>query len=482
MSNVKKNFLYSAGFQVINMVVPLFTMPYITRVIGANGIGMYSYAMSVASYFSLFILLGLNNYGSRTIAAVRNDKKILSCTFIEIYIFQLFCGFLVLLCYFVYLLLFCKNVSLALVFIIHILSVVLDITWFFNGLEQFRLLAVRNTVIKILTMGLIFIFIKDEGDLLKYCMILTGGTLFASVYFWVYVKGIIEWVRPSVKGIVQHIKPNLTLFITVLVISLYKILDKIMLGLMSSYDQVGFFEITEKVTNIPMSFISAFGLVMLPHISNKLSLNNTNSERTTYLSILFVMFMSTSMPFGIMAVSREFVPFFFGQGYNECIKLFLIILPSCLFLGFANVLRTQYLIPLKMDSIYIKSTSLGALVNVVLNVMLIPFYGAVGASVSTLAAEIAVCAYQAFKLRLLLPITKYVRDSIPFVLSGVCMFLIVYWCPAMFDNALSTIIIKICIGVLFYSISMITICYIYRDRYVILNDYLKRILAPSIKL
>lgn len=465
MSNVKKNFIYSAGFQVVNIIVPLFTMPYLTRILGAGGIGVYSYALSVASYFSLFILLGLNTYGSRTIASIRDNVKELSRTFSELYAFQLFCGICVLLFYIVYLLWFCENKIIGVVFVIHILSVVLDITWFFNGLEQFRILAIRNTVIKLVSMGFIFAIVRDANDLVKYCLILTCGSLFASVYFWFCLYGKIIWVRPGIKGVMHHIKPNLTLFVTVLVISLYKILDKIMLGLMSSYDQVGFFEITEKVTSIPLSFINAFGLVMLPHISNKLSIQNTNSEKTTYLSILFVMFLATSMPFGIMAVSNEFVPLFFGKGYAECIPLFLIILPSCIFLGFANVLRTQYLIPHKMDSVYIKSTSLGALVNVVLNVALIPYYGALGASISTLSAEIAVCTYQAFKLRFILPIAKYVKDSMPFVFAGICMFLLVYAFPDISVYKTYNLIYKILFGILIYTLVVLSMLYYLKDNY-----------------
>lgn len=430
MGSVKINFIYSAGFQLINIIVPLFTMPYLTRILGSRGIGIYSYAFSVASYFSLFILLGLYNYGSRTIAGIRNNKVILSRTFSEIYIFQFICGIFVLILYGIYLIWFCNIEFIGLAFVIHILSVILDITWFFNGLEKFKILAIRNTFIKIISMILIFCFVKEENDLGKYCFILTGSSLFASIFFWICLKNEVVWIKPTINGILKHIKPNLILFVTVLIISLYRIMDKIMLGLMSTYDQVGFFEITEKMTSIPLSFINAFGIVMLPHISNMLTINRDYGRRTTYVSIIFVMFMSSSISFGIMAISNEFIPLFFGNGYRECIYLFLVNLPSCIFIGFANVLRTQYLIPHKMDVIYIKSTVLGAIVNVILNTILIQLYGAFGASISTLAAEIVVCTYQAFKLRLILPIKKYVIDSIPFVFSGIFMFILVFTSPA----------------------------------------------------
>ena len=283
MSNVKKNFIYNIMYQILVMILPLITAPYIARVLGTEGVGIYSYTYSVAYYFVLFAMLGLNNYGNRQVAKVRDDKDKLSKTFISIYCMQLITSAIMILCYIIYLMFFIKeNLNIAIIQIIYLISTAFDINWFFFGLEKFKLTVTRNTIIKILTVICVFIFVKTRDDLYKYTLIMSIGTLISQLMIWPFVKKSVKFVKISIKDIFKHIKPCLILFIPVIAVSLYKIMDKVMIGNMSTMEQVGLYENSEKIVNILTALITALGTVMLPKISNLLA-NGEKEKSKQYI-------------------------------------------------------------------------------------------------------------------------------------------------------------------------------------------------------
>lgn len=458
MSSIKKNFIYNSLYQILVMIIPLITTPYISRVLGASGIGTYSYAYSIANYFVIFIMLGLNNYGNRTIAKVREDKKELSKQFWSIYIMQLFLGIIINAIYFIYCFYFSNNFFVSIAVSLYVVSASFDVNWCFFGLEKFKLTVVRNTIIKIATTLAIFYFVKTDKDIIIYCLIMTIGMLISQLALWPYILRNIPFYKPKTYEIIVHIKPNLFLFLTVIAVSLFKIMDKVMLGYMTTPEQVGFYESAEKIINIPTALITSLGTVMLPRMSNIVSKNDQEEKTLIFKSIIFAMFISSSMCFGIMGVSKEFVPIFYGNGYETCIILYLILLPSCLFLAFANVIRTQYLLPHQMDSAYVTSAFLGAGVNIIINVLMIPKFGAIGAAIGTFFAEMVVCIYQVYKVSPFLNIRKYIKKTMPFVLSGSIMFIILYNLNLNI-NLLAALGIKIILGCLIY-FSTLLICFI----------------------
>ena len=412
MHSIKKNFVYNSAYQVLTLFIPLITTPYISRVLGAEKIGMYSYAFTIAKYYVMFIMLGLNNYGNRTIASVRDDRRALSKNFWSIYFMQLVIGVFVTCIYFLYSILLSEDVKISLVFAMYVLSACVDINWFFFGLEKFRATVTRNMVIKLLTTALVFVLVKNQSDIYMYCLIIAGGTMLSHLALWPYVKLLTDFYRPSWEDIKPHIRPNLTLFLTVIGVSLFKMMDKLMLGGMSGKEQVGFYESAEKIITVPTMFVTSLGTVMLPRMTNLIANKAKNAGEVMNKSMMFAMFLASSMGFGIMGVAKTFVPLFYGPGYEVCVSLFVILLPSGLFMAFANVIRTQYLLPNKMDREYITSSFVGAVINILANALLIPHYGAVGAAVATLIAEAGVCGYQSFAVRKGVPLGKYIRNTL----------------------------------------------------------------------
>jgi len=231
-------------------------------------------------------------------------------------------------------------------------------------------------------------------------------------------------------------------------------MDKIMLGIMSNSTELGYYHSTENVIRVPMALINALGTVMLPRVSNLISREEEETISDLFVkSIALAMFISNSISFGIMTVAQEFVPIFYGKGFEKCIFLFYIILPSCIFLAFANVIRTQYLIPRKKDRSYIISLTMGAIINVFFNLALIPEYGAIGAALGTLAAEVVVCAVQAAFVYKEVNIGRNIVNSLPFVIAGIIMFLVCRNFVPPIGNAIIALLVKILIsGALYLSV------------------------------
>lgn len=448
MSSSKKNFIYNLIYQILILIIPLITTPYLSRVVGAEGVGIYSYTYSIVYYFMLLTLLGVNNYGNRTIAKVRDDKKSLSKNFLGIYFFQLIMGILMSLIYLLYISFLCNDYkNIAIIQFLYIISAILDINWFFFGIEEFKKTITRNTFVKISSVILIFLFVKGPDDLWKYTIIMSGMTCLSQIILWFFLKNKIDFVKINIKDILKHVKQNLILFVPVIAVSLYKMMDKIMLGSLSNVTEVAFYENAEKIVNIPMTLITALGTVMLPRMSNIVANGEKNKIKNTIeKSEKFVLFMSFAMCFGLIGIGYNFASLYFGIEFQKTGTLIMMLSATLPFLAFANVLRTQYLIPNEMDKEYIISVSLGAIINLIMNAILIPKFSSVGACVGTICAEATVAIYQSFALRKELKIIQYLKNGFQFFVKSCIMFIVIYVINYVEMNAYLRLILQVIVG------------------------------------
>ena len=457
--SLKKNFLYNATYQMLLIIVPLITTPYISRVLGAEQIGIYSYTNAISKYFVLFAMLGMANYGNRSCAMVRNDREKLSRTFWEIYGLQFFTAVFCIVGYVLFVAIGIQSNKLIYwIWLLYVVSALLDISWLYFGLEEFKFTTRRNIIIKIISVICIFLFVKKNSDLWYYTLIVAGSFFLNQLVLWPCLRKHVDWYKPSWEGIVKHIKPNLILFIPVIAVSLYKYMDKIMLGILSDMMQSGYYEQTEKIINIPLGLINALGTVMLPRMSNYAAAGlKKKSMDLIGKSMMFVCFLSSALTFGISGVSTVFTPFFFGESYLPCAELISAIAPTCLFIAWANVIRTQYLIPQKKDVSYIISVLLGAIVNAIINGILIGRMGAMGAVIGTIFAEAMVCIAQTIMVMKKLPILVYFKNGVPFVFIGMIMEFIVRGLGTLQLDSISLLAVQIIVGGCVY----IILSYIY---------------------
>lgn len=454
MSNIKKNFIYNFIYQVLILIIPLITSPYLSRVIGSDGVGIYSYTYSIVYYFMLLTLLGVNNYGNRSIAKVRNNKKNLSHYFWNIYSMQLIMGLLMFIIYIAGILLFAEEYkAYFLIQSMFVLSSILDINWFFFGIEDFKSTITRNSIVKVGSLLLIFIFVRNSNDLWKYVFIMSSLTLISQILMWSFLLKKIHFTKPNFNEIKQHIKPNIILFLPVIAVSIYKVMDKVMLGALTPVSEVGFYENAEKIISIPMTLISTLGTVMLPRMSNLMVEGNKEKvEQYIKKSINFIMFLAFPICFGLITIGNNFAPLFFGIDFEKTGTLIVLLAITFPILSFANVIRTQYLIPKEKDKVFLLSSFYGAIVNFIINFLLIPKYASIGACIGTIFAEVTVMLYQIIKVKNEIPVFKYLISSLRFLIPALIMFILIYPLNLLKLSSIYIILIQVCMGAVIYFI------------------------------
>lgn len=463
-TSTKFNYIYSMIYSILTMILPLVTAPYISRVIGAKGLGVYSYSYTMVSYFVLFALLGVNFYGNRSIAKVRDDKNERNVIFSEIYSMQLVLSLIMTILYIFYIIIFVKeNVQIAVIMILFVLSPAISVNWFFNGLEMFKITVTRNMIIKVLTVVCTFLFVKTKNDLWKYTLILSLGTVFSEGYLIITIRKYVSFVKPRIKDVFRRFKPNLVLFIPILAVSVYRSMDKLMLKWLVDYEEVGFYTNSEKVINICLACITALGQVMLPKMTNLLSRGDGyHFNELIRKSLKFVSFLSIAMMFGIFSVADEFIPIFLGQGYGACIPILELLSVNLVLLAWGNVLKSEYLIPKEMDYLYIVSVVIGAIVNFAINISLIPKMLAVGATIGTICAEIASLIVILIYVGKDIGFKRIILECLPYVLIGEIMLVIVKLIPI---KGVEGLIIKCAVGGAVYICISLVYWHIFNDEF-----------------
>lgn len=457
-SSIKMNFIYNVIYQVLLVLLPLITSPYISRVLSDDGLGVYSFQYTIANCFALVGMLGVNNYGNRSIAAVRDDRRKKSHTFWSIWVLQLTTSLVSLIVYIVYLAIVCRqdHLQTALALFFAVLASVVDINWFFFGIERFKLTVTRNIIIKLMSVACIFLFVKEKQDVWIYSLIIAGSLLLSNLAVWPFLKREIDICKISLKDMARHFPQMLVLFVPIIAVTLYNKMDKVMIGSFSTMSQSGFYENAEKIINIPTGIITAIGIVMLPRMSYLFANKYDESARRYFnVSLEFATAMSCGLACGISAIATEFAPLFFGESFTGINILIIALSPKIIFLSIANVMRTQYLIPLHKDRVFLNSVWLGAVVNVVINALLIPGFGALGAVLGTDAAEFIVMAYQVVAVERDMQIIKKLVRNLYYLMAASIMFVIVFWSSQYLGHGILGIILQIILGMVVY----MTLCF-----------------------
>lgn len=424
MASLKKNFIYQTGYQVLATALPLITTPYINRVLGAEQLGTYTYVANIANYFTIFAMLGFNNYGSKMIAATKHNENELAHTFSSIRKLQCLMATVVVAIYLLFIsLCIPEHKSLYFIESLWIINCFIDINWFFWGMEKVKLTVNRNLIIKLITLLGVFIFVRSRNDILIYAFILVIGTILSDIYLISQVKKYVKGTKTTFYEMIAHIKPCIALFIPIVAMSIYQQMDKTMLGVLSTYEQVGYYSSADKIVNIPLGIITGLGTVSLPRIVSLISENKIMEyKKVVEKSISLVMFMCSAIAFGILAVSQEFVPLFFGREFLPCVSLVSFLTFVIFFKAILTVLVNQILIPNDNEKYYIISVFIGAFINLILNYSLIRKFDAVGAVYATLISELIVCFIQIFICFNYLNTLKIIGKNFQYVILGILMY------------------------------------------------------------
>lgn len=466
MNKTVRNVLLNVSYQILNIIIPLITAPYISRIMTPNEIGIYSYSNSFSGFIAVFMLLGMGNYGSRTIALnAEKGKWKLSGIFWELYAVQICtsCAGIV-----IFLLLIPASAAeyqpALLAQIFYLLSVALDVSWYFTGTGQFRIAVTRGCVIRILETVAIFSLVKGVEDLLAYVLIMSVGTFLGNMVLWLIVMKQIAVASVSIKAVTAHIKPNLLLFIPLLASGIFVYMDKVMLGTIASSVDLGLYEYAEKIIRIPLTVISAIGAVMMPTISGYIARQDELAGRKVlHTSMTCISFLACGICFGILAIAPELTAVYLGPSFLGCGELMAVMSVIILFSSFANVLRTQYMIPHMQDTAYALSVISGAAANLVLNVLLIPSLGCLGAAIGTVGAEFLVLAGHLIATRKNLPLKQFLVRWGWSMVVGLFMFAVVEWVTSWIYNDLYSLLTGIAVGVFTFTAAALGLLWLKKD-------------------
>lgn len=450
--SVTKNYLYNMIYQVLISIVPLITTPYLSRTLGAEAIGIYSYTLSVVTYFILFGSLGIAIYAQREIAYVQNDEEKRSKVFWEILILRLFTMIISMSLFFFTCI---KNTGYGIyykIFLIQMIANCIDISWFFQGLEEFKKTVLRNAIVKIISVILILILIKKPEDLKLYILIYCISTFIGNLSLWIYIPRYISKIEFRSLKFKRHIKPILGLFIPQVAVQVYTVLDKTMIGMIvGDKSEVGYYEQAEKIVKLLLTVITSLGTVMLPRIAYEFANNNKEKiKETMEKSINFVLILAFPMMVGLIIIAPRFIPIFLGKGFEPSIKIMQLLSPIVLFIGLGGIIGSQYLLPTKRQKQYTTAVIVGAITNVLFNLVLIKKIGADGAAIATIFAELACTLIQLYFVKNEFDLKQIIRKSGKYLFFSIIMMIGCTGVGLLNINDIYILIIQIAFGILIY--------------------------------
>ncbi len=452
-----KNIGYNMILQLVTALLPFVVTPYVARVLQPTGNGIYSFTHSIVNYFVLFAGIGLSVYGTRQIAFKKDDPTELSKTFAELFWLKGITTLAAVVVFLVCMPLLAPEYTLILLLQgIQLLAVLFDISWLYAGLGQFKISVTRTLIVKVLTILATFLFVREVQDLWLYVLICAIGALCTNLAMWYRLGRHVRFARVRIKDILKTVKPVSVVFISFLAIEVYTVLDKTMIGVLSTQEQVAVYTYAEQFAKAGLGIIGAISTVLLPYMS---SLKQSGDERAFVRnfnnSLSIVSMVGIAASFGIAGVAEQFIPWMLGDGYEASIMLLMLLSPLTTIISTSNIVSRAYLLPANRERVCNIGVISAACINVLLNALLIPRFAALGACVATLIAEVSVTLVYLVCSRSVLHSKRYLLSLLKYVGAGLCMFFGVRGIGALLGAHVWTTVLQVAFGVTLYGIALL---------------------------
>nr|WP_288701428.1 flippase [uncultured Romboutsia sp.] len=454
-SNVKVNYIYNMIYKILTLLTPLITTPYISRVLGVENIGIYNYTYSVLSYFVLFGVLGFQMYGQREISYCLDNKEMINEKFSNIFYSRVFTVSITLLIYLIFSF-FSKYRFIYLIFSIELISNAIDISWYYYGTEKFKKITIRNIFIKLIGITCIFLFVKSSSDLNVYIFFHVIVLFIGNLALWIGLKHNVELQRIKVKKCFCHFKIAILFFLPQCIDSIYMLMDKIMLGNLSNMYSVGIYGQADKIVKMVVTIITSLGLVISPKIAQNYKVGNIeNIKRYMYKSFNFVIILALPMILGIISIADPFSNWFFGEGYDGVANIMSMLSIIILFMGLNSIMGWQYLMTVGRERDFIKSVSLGAIVNFILNYILIQNFNALGAVIASIISMFIMSIVNFYFIKNIIDVKKVLFMFPKALMSSLIMFFLIKFMQYFFKTSILFVMIEVIIGIGIYGEMMI---------------------------
>ena len=454
MKSLSKNYLYNLSYQLLTLLTPFITTPYIARVLGVNGVGEYSFSYSIVAYFVLLAQFGITNYAQREIAYHQEDSWVQSRIFFEVIFFQVLTVLISLISYYFIGKIFNMVSIIYWVQALNIVAVLFDVSWFFQGLEEFGKIVFRNFIIRLINIILLFLFIKSSSDLILYTFIMGGMNVVAGIFICLFLSDYIH--RVPIKEIhpLRNWKPILQLFLPQVAIQIYVVLNKTMLGFFSdSYIENGYYEQADKIVKLLLTIATALGTVMLPRIAFTVAKGEIEAVREYMMkSYRFSLFLTVPLCFGLISIASNFVPWFFGVDYKPVSGILAILSSILIAVGLSNVTGIQFMVPTNRQNQLTVSVIIGAIFNFIINLYLIPRFYSMGVAFSAVFTEWLVTMIQFYLVRDFFKLRNILIQVKNYLFSGLMMFIVTEVLSRQLYPSILNSMIIIFVGIIIYSI------------------------------
>lgn len=462
--SVRLNFILSMAYQVLVVILPMITAPYVARVLGADKNGIYSFTASYQTYFSMFAALGTVSYGSREIARNRKNRQLRSKLFWEIELMTVLTSTISIIAFAAFIYSRDRYQIFYIPQIMAIAAVMFDISWFFTGIEEFKYIVTKNALFKLLGAVLIFTLVHKPEDLLLYIVILSATTMLGNMSMWIHMPRFLDPVSFRTLRIRRHFKETMVYFIPSIATSVYTVLDKTLIGEITRNEaENGCYDKVVQLINIMKALtFTALNSVLGARISFLFAEKKYDEiRRRIETSINYILFMGLAIGFGLAAVAPRFIPWFLGPGYDRAIMMLIMMSPIVVIIGVSNCLGSQYYTPSGKRAQSARFIIVGSIVNLILNLLLIPRYWGYGAIAASIIAELMITVlYITFAGESFHPVVL-LRDGWKKLIAAALMFAAARLIDPFFKGNFIALMCEVCLGGAVY----IAVLFILRDTF-----------------
>ena len=451
--SLKKNIAISTLYQILIIILPLITAPYIARVLGPDQSGVYDYTNSIMTYFAMFAALGTASYGVREIARVRDDAAMRSKLFWEIELMTVMTSTVCIIAWFIFIAITPQYKVIYLVLTMGLLSTMFDISWFFAGMEQFKYTVTKNAACKLIGVILMFLFVKKEEDLLLYIIIMISSTMIGNLSMWLYVPRFVKKVDFRTLTFRKHFHETLIYFVPTVATSIYTVLDRTLIGVITKNKaENGFYHYAMQIVNMMKALtFSSLNMVLGSRLSFLFAEKKYDEIKEKIAdSTNYILFMGYGICFGVIGVAKRFVPVFLGPGYDRVATMLILMSPIVIIIGISNCLGSQYYTPAGYRKLSAKYIIIGAVVNLLLNLLLIPKYWGYGAITASLIAESVITILYMKNCNGYLRVETIIKDSWKKIIAGVVMLIVIRALDGIISSDILALLVEIAVGFTVY--------------------------------
>ena len=447
--SLKKNIAISTLYQILLIILPIVTAPYIARVLGPDQSGVYDYTTSIMTYFAMFAALGTASYGVREIARVRDDAAMRSKLFWEIELMTVMTSSACIVVWFIFIALTPQYKTIYLVLTMGLLSTMFDISWFFAGMEQFKYTVTRNAACKLIGVILMFLFVKKQEDLLLYVIIIISSTMIGNLSMWLYVPRFVEKVDFRTLTFRKHFHETLIYFVPTVATSVYTVLDRTLIGVITKNKaENGCYHYAMQIVNMMKALtFSSLNMVLGSRLSFLFAEKKYDEIKEKIAdSTNYILFMGIGICFGMIGVAKRFVPVFLGAGYDRVVTMLILMSPIVIIIGISNCLGSQYFTPAGYRKLSARYIIIGAVVNLLLNLVLIPKFWGYGAIVASLIAEGAITVLYLKNCNGYLRVSTIIKDSWKKLIAGLIMLIVIKVLDGIISSDIVALFVEVAVG------------------------------------